>query len=98
MASGKTVLEGRPRKLALRPCDVAAHSERYQADYERAMAADLSRPINVIYVRNRWAVMDGLHRLLKASMCGHEMISARQAHKEHIPLFSRQPTDPSNHP
>jgi hypothetical protein len=87
-----------PRKLALRPCDVAANPERYQADYERTMAADLSRPINVIHLRGRWVVMDGLHRLLKASLCGHEMILAKQAHQEHVPLFSRGPTDPSNQP
>ena len=54
------------RQLALRPCDVAADPQRYQADYERAMAADLSCPINVIYLRGRWVVMDDLHRLLKA--------------------------------
>jgi hypothetical protein len=87
-----------PRTLALRPRDVAAHPEHYQADYERALAADLSRPINVINLRGRWVVMDGLHRLLKAWTCGHETILAKQAHAEHIPLFSRKPTDPSNHP
>jgi hypothetical protein len=86
------------RKLALRRSDVAADPERYQADYERAMAADLSCPISVINLRGRWVVMDGLHRLLKAWMFGHEMILARQAHEEHIPLFSRKSTDPSNHP
>jgi hypothetical protein len=25
-------------------------------------------------------------------------ILAKQAHEEHIPLFSRRPADPSNHP
>ena len=98
MASGKPFWKDGHRKLALRPCDVAANPERYLADYDRAMAADLSCPINVIYLRGRWVVMDGLHRLLKAWTCGHEMTLARQAHEEHIPLFSRKPTDPSNHP
>lgn len=69
------------RQLALRPCDVAADPQRYPVDYERAMTADLSCPINVIYLRGRWVVMDGLHRLLKAWMCGHEMILTKQAHK-----------------
>ena len=87
-----------PRKLTLRPLDVATHPQRHQADYERTMAVDLSRPINVIEHRGRWVVIDGLHRLLKAWMCGHEMILAKQAHEKHIPLFSRRPTDPSNHP
>lgn len=62
------------QKLALRPREVAANPKRFQADYQRAMTGDLSRPINVIYLRGRWVVMDGLHRLLKAWMCGHEMI------------------------
>ena len=86
------------RKLALRPRDVAAHPERYQADYQRAMAADLSCPINVIYLRGRWVAMDGLHRLLKAWMLDRETILAKQAHEQHIPLFRRKPTDSSNHP
>jgi hypothetical protein len=86
------------RKLALRPHDVAADPERYLAEYERAMAADLSCPINVIYLRGRWVIMDGLHRLLKAWMCDHETILAKQALEQHIRLFSRKPTDPSNHP
>ena len=86
------------RKFALRPCDVAVDLQRYQADYERAMAADLSRPVNVIGLSGRWVVIDGLHRVLKAWMCGHEVILAKQAHEEHILLFSRQPTDPSSHP
>ncbi|MPZ83184.1 MAG: hypothetical protein GEV28_23435 [Actinophytocola sp.] len=87
-----------PRNLALRPRDVAANPERYRADYERATAADLTCPINVIHLRGRWVAMDGLHRLLKAWMCAHETILAKQAHEQHIPLFSRKPTDPSNHP
>ena len=84
--------------LALRPRDVAAAPTRYRADYERAMASDLACPINVIYLRDRWVVMDGLHRLLKAWMCNHETILAKQAREEHIPCFSRKPTEPSNHP
>lgn len=86
------------RKLALRPHDVAANPERHPVDYKRVAAADLSCPINVIYLRGRWVIMDGLHRLLKAWMYDHETILAKQALEHHIPLFSRSPTDPSNHP
>ena len=86
------------KKLALSPRRVAADPERYRAEYERAMAADLSCPINVIFLSGRWVIMDGLHRLLKAWLCGYDTILTKQAHEQDIPLFIRKPTDPHNHP
>lgn len=86
------------KKLAVSGRDVAEAPERHRAEYERAMAADLSFPINVILLRGRWVIMDGLHRLLKAWMCGHEMIVAKQAREQDIPLFSRKWSDPHHHP
>ena len=86
------------QKLVLRPRDVAQHPERYRYEYERTMATDLSCPINVIFLRGRWVIMDGLHRLLKAWICGHDTILTKQAHETDIPLFARKSTELSNHP
>lgn len=46
----------------------------------------------------RWTIMDGLHRLLKASLLGLEAIGAKQARPRDIPKFSRQWSEPHNHP
>ena len=86
------------KQLTVRPRDVEQNPERNPAHYDRAMAAYLSWPINVIFLRGRWVIMDGLHRLLKASLHGHTTIMAKQAHEQDIPLFRRNANDPSNHP
>lgn len=78
--------------------DVAGAPDRYREHYERAMVADLTCPINVIWLGGRWVIMDGVHRLLKAWLRGHETILTKQAFESDVPRFSRRPTDPHNHP
>ena len=87
-----------PKEQAISGRDVANDPERHRDHYERAMAADLSCPINVIWLRGRWVIMDGVHRLLKAWLCGHETIMAKQAREQDVPLFNRRRTDPHHHP
>jgi len=86
------------RKLAVCGRDVAADPERYAAEYRRTLAADLSYPINVIWLRDRWTIMDGVHRLLKAHLLRRSTILAKLAYSDDIPLFSRQWWEPHNHP
>lgn len=78
--------------------DVAAAPEHYPAEYERTMATELAYPVNVILPSGRWTVMDGLHRLLKASLLGLETIAAKQARPRDIPKFSRLWWEPHHHP
>ena len=78
-----------PQELTVSARNVAAHPEHHQLEYDRTMAADLSYPINVILLKGRWTVMDGVHRLLKASLLGHDTILAKQAHPSDVPSFSR---------
>lgn len=86
------------RKLAVCGRDVAADPDRYRSEYERTMAADLAYPINVIWLRGRWTIMDGVHRLLKAHLMRHDTILAKLAYADDIPLFNRQWWEPHNHP
>jgi hypothetical protein len=87
-----------PDELTLSARDVAGDRANYRVEYERAMAADLSYPINTILLNGRWVIMDGIHRLLKAWLLGHETILTKQAHPSDIPKFSRRWWEPSNHP
>jgi hypothetical protein len=48
--------------FVLTPKQVAAYSEQYK----RTISADLSHPIIVHDNNNRWIILDGVHRLLKA--------------------------------
>ncbi len=84
--------------MALSGREVAAQPELYPDEYKRTMAADLACPINVIMLKERWIIMDGLHRLLKAQLLCHETILAKQAYPQDIPLFSREWWEPHNHP
>jgi hypothetical protein len=85
-------------ELAVSGRDVATEPDSHRAEYERTMAADMSYPINVIWLNGRWTIMDGVHRLLKAYLSGHDTILAKLAHTDDIPLFGRQWWEPHNHP
>jgi hypothetical protein len=54
------------RYFVLSPLQVLSHSERYSEQYKRTISADLSHPIIVHDNNNRWIILDGVHRLLKA--------------------------------
>lgn len=58
------------------PNQVVASPARYPEQYRRVQAADLSFPIHVIWHNDRWTVLDGVHRLLKATMHGQAVINA----------------------
>ena len=94
---GKPFWKDGHRKLALRPCDVAAHPQRYQADYERAMAADLSCP-NQCHLPSRSVGRHGRPTPPPEGLDERPRDDlGKQANEQHIPLFSRKPTDPPNH-
>ena len=57
------------RDFAVSPAQVAADPDRYPDQWERTHDADLLRPIFVMR-RERLAVLDGVHRLLKAHHLG----------------------------
>lgn len=73
--------------LAVSPLDVAESPDEHQEQFQRTMSADLAYPINVIYLKGRWLIMDGYHRLLKAHILGQESILAKQAQEWHKPLI-----------
>ena len=56
-------------------------------EFKRTQQANLSYPIEIIWRHNRWVVMDGLHRLLKAFALGHQTILVRKFYPKHIPLI-----------
>lgn len=53
--------------------------------WRRAMAADLRYPIVLAPRPDRWTVLDGYHRLLKADVEACEMVSAVRLPRERLP-------------
>lgn len=82
----------------VRPREVAKRPELFATEHARTMRSDLSCPINVIWLRGRWVIMDGLHRLLKAHLLDEATIMAKLAYESDLPLFSRAEHEPHNHP
>lgn len=51
---------------ALTPRMVLAAPHRYPDEWARLQAADLDYPVEVTFLKDRWLILDGLHRLAKA--------------------------------
>jgi hypothetical protein len=69
-------VDGRPFRVS--PAEVAADPEAYGAQWERTMAADLSFPLDGrLRSDGRIVLLDGVHRLLKASVLGPPTVRVR---------------------
>ena len=73
----------------LKPSQVLDDPDKYYGEYERTANADLSHPIDIMFWHNRWLILDGLHRLMKARTLGATKVNVRKVSPESIPLISR---------
>lgn len=69
----------------LLPQEVIDNPNNHEKEYERMMRADLSHPIDIMENKGRWLILDGLHRLMKASILGMHKVRVRKIPREHIP-------------
>lgn len=69
----------------LKPQDVINDPENHKEEYERTMKADLSYPIDIMENKGRWLILDGLHRLMKASILKMNKVQVRKISREYIP-------------
>jgi hypothetical protein len=69
----------------LKPSDVINNPEKYKQEYERTMSSDLSYPLDIMYWKKRWLLLDGLHRLVKAYILGENTIKVRKVPVKEIP-------------
>ena len=49
------------------------------------MRADLSHPIDIMENKGRWLILDGLHRLMKATIQEESTVQVRKIPREKIP-------------
>lgn len=71
------------------PREVMERPDQHPEEYERTMQADTSYPIDIMYWRERWLILDGLHRLMKQSIEGAETIQVRKIPESAIPLIKK---------
>lgn len=72
----------------LTPNQVLSEPKKYKEEFERTMKADLIYPLDIMFWKNRWLLLDGLHRLVKAKQLGMEKVKVRKITQESIPLIS----------
>lgn len=73
----------------LKPNEVLANPSQHTEEYERTLKADLSHPIDIMQWRGRWLILDGLHRLMKASIQGQEKVNVRKVPQSAIPAITK---------
>ncbi|MGH7141440.1 MAG: glycosyltransferase [Minisyncoccia bacterium] len=69
----------------LTPREVIEHPKAHEKEYDRTMRADFAHPIEIMHNKERWLILDGLHRLMKASMLGDKIVRVRKISRERIP-------------
>lgn len=68
--------DGKPFKVC--PCEVVADRNKHSAQWDRTMAADLRFPLHGrVGSAEKIIIMDGIHRLLKASILGQPEVTVR---------------------
>lgn len=73
----------------LSPNDVLSNPEKYKEECERTMKANLEYPLDIMFWKNRWLLLDGLHRLVKAKQLGMSRVKVRKVPQEDIPKITK---------
>ncbi|MCR4277606.1 MAG: hypothetical protein NUV80_03280 [Candidatus Berkelbacteria bacterium] len=73
----------------LKSSQVLDSPDQYYDEHERVANADLSHPIDIMRWRDRWLILDGLHRLMKASVMGLRKVEVHKVPQELIPKIRK---------
>jgi hypothetical protein len=73
------------KPFSIKPQSVINNPEEYTYRIERIMDVDLSCPIDIMYWKDNWLILDGLHRLCKAILMEQTKISVHKVPQELIP-------------
>jgi hypothetical protein len=68
----------------LTPKEVIEDPQNHKEEYDRTMRADLKYPIDIMENKGRWLILDGLHRLMKASILGQYKVNIRIVDRSRI--------------
>ena len=82
-------LQLRPDGHYLTPRQVIDRPDDYPGEYQRTIRADTAYPIDIMRWKGRWLILDGLHRLMKQTIEGAEVVRVRKIPPGAIPLILR---------
>ncbi len=64
--------------FSLKPKEVLANPDKYEYRMSRIMGVDESFPIHVIFWKERWVILDGLHRFCKQVVQGKPVVKVKK--------------------
>ncbi len=64
--------------------------EKYPQEYKRTERADITYPIDIMWWRGRWVILDGLHRLMKQYSEGKVGVNVRKIPETSISLIIKK--------
>lgn len=73
----------------LTPNQVLSDPEKYKEEFARTMRANLVHPLDIMFWKSRWLLLDGLHRLVKAKQLGLKSVKVRKIPESAIPEISK---------
>src|SRR4030042_6684328 len=73
----------------LTPSEVLANPEKYKEEFERTMKANLHHPLDIMFWKGRWLMLDGLHRLVKQKQLGVKKVKVRKVPQKYVPLIKK---------
>lgn len=73
----------------VKPSEVIEQPDSHPEEYERTMQADTSYPIDVMFYKEHWLILDGLHRLMKQAIEGKDQVQVRKIPETAIPLIKK---------
>ena len=62
----------------LTPQEVIDDPIQYAEEYNRTLRADIRHPIDVMFWRGRWLILDGLHRLVQQTLQQKQTVKVRK--------------------
>lgn len=71
------------------PQEVLNDPKKHPEEYQRTMKADMQYPIDIMYWKGRWLILDGLHRLMKASLQNDKLVKVRKIAESDIPKIQK---------
>ncbi|MBM3205074.1 hypothetical protein FJZ48_03810 [Candidatus Uhrbacteria bacterium] len=69
----------------LTPREVMAHPEQEPTHWRMIQESDTSFPIDIMENKERWLILDGLHRCVKEYMAGKKTVKVRKIPRSRIP-------------
>lgn len=79
------------RPFAVTPAEVLDDPAVHYEQFRRTLATDLGVPLDVMWWRGRFTIMDGIHRLLKAELLGLAEVLVRKMPPDLVPEILAQP-------